>query len=486
MLAGRMPPRKNRRHALGAGSGGRLGTGSGQARDRGQGGRVGSSADDVSETLVERVTAWLKHAALGGRDLEQLATGVCDRLHAAGFPILRSHLTFSVLHPLYGAVGFTWVRGEGVKIEGFRPMSERTLPDRFLSSPYYHLLTHGLDHMRRRIRPGDPPEFPIFSELQQLGVTDYMAFVQSFDSEAAQGMMGSWATDAAGGFSDTMIRALLRVQDSLAVAAKMAILSKLADNMMTTYLGRNAGRRVLSGQIRRGDGETMRAVLVMGDLRDSTALADKGGRQVYIDTLNQFFDAIATPFNGNGGEILSFLGDGFLAVYPCERHREPSRIAAEAAMRAVRAAAARVEALNRRRAEGGLDPVRFGLGLHIGNVMLGNVGLKQRLTFSAFGSAVNEVQRLEALAKKFDTPVIASEAFTGYSGGTWNFLGREALRGVRQKVGIYAPAGDLLGDGTAEVSADDADEARSDAEQVMLLFRDRHVGGPPLIDRLRR
>ena len=105
----------------------------------------------------------------------------------------------------------------------------------------------------------------------------------------------------------------------------MAVLGKLADNMLTTYLGGNAGKRVLNGQIQRGDGETIRAALVMADMRQSTMLAEKDGRQVYIDTLNQFFDAIAAPFNRNGGEILSFLGDGFLAVYPCGRHAEPSR-----------------------------------------------------------------------------------------------------------------------------------------------------------------
>ncbi|MFN0113413.1 MAG: adenylate/guanylate cyclase domain-containing protein [Paracoccaceae bacterium] len=441
---------------------------------------------ELSEILVERVTAWLKRAALGNEDLERLATGVCDRLHAAGIPLMRAHLSFSVLHPLYGAVGFTWKRGEGVKVEGLRSSANVSSSERFLSSPYYHLLSHGLDHLRRRIRSGDTPEFPVFSDLQEMGATDYIAFAHLFDNEAAQGMMGSWTTDSANGFSESMIKALLRVQESLAVAAKMAVLSKLADNMMTTYLGGNAGRRVLSGQIRRGDGETMRAVLVMGDLRDSTALADRGGRQVYIDTLNQFFDAIASPFNGDGGEILSFVGDGFLAVYPCERHRDPSRIAAEAALRAVRLANARVTELNRHRVASGLEPVRFGLGLHIGNVMLGNVGLKQRLTFSAFGSAVNEVQRLESLTKKFPTQVVASEAFTTYTSGGWTLLGREALKGVRQKVAVYAPSSDLLLPDPSQPAGEDLGEARSDAEQVMLLYRDSRVQRPALLESIIR
>ena len=145
-------------------------------------------------------------------------------------------------------------------------------------------------------------------------------------------MIGSWSTDSPTGFSDDMIDALLRIQSNLAVATKMAVLNKLADNMLTTYLGGDAGKRVLNGQIKRGEGDTIRAALVMADMRGSTKLAETSGREVYIDTLNQFFDAIAAPFNRAGGQILSFLGDGFLAVYPCERHRGPSEMACQAAL----------------------------------------------------------------------------------------------------------------------------------------------------------
>ena len=162
-------------------------------------------------------------------------------------------------------------------------------------------------------------------------------------------MIGSWTTDAPGGFSENMIAELLRMQSHLAVASKMAVLSKLADNMMTTYLGGEAGKRVLNGKIKRGEGDTIRAALVMADMRGSTRLAETAGREVYIDTLNQFFDAIATPFNREGGQILSFLGDGFLALFPCERHRAPSEVACRAALSAAMKATARMTDLNTRR-----------------------------------------------------------------------------------------------------------------------------------------
>ncbi|SOC35564.1 adenylate cyclase [Rhizobium subbaraonis] len=427
---------------------------------------------DVSNILLDRVSSWLKTAALSGENLEYIVSGFCERLASAGLPLLRVHLSFSMLHPLYDALGFTWMRGQGVTVEGFRASGEDSEPSRFLLSPYYYLLSNSLDHLRRRIDHKAPSEFPIFDDLKEAGATDYLAFVQSFGESPGQGMVGSWSTDAPGGFSDNVIEALLKIQNSLAVAAKMAVLGKLADNMLMTYLGGNAGRRVLSGQIRRGDGETIRAALVMADMRQSTVLAEKEGRQAYIDTLNQFFDAIATPFNRNGGEILSFIGDGFLAVYPCGRHREPSQVAAQAAMSAVRHATMRMGELNAKRRKDGLADIRYGIGLHVGNVMFGNVGLRDRLTFSAFGSAVNEVQRLQGLTKKYSKPIVASQTFATYCGGEWTTLGEEKLRGVRQKLTVLLPGQTNLKLDRAEALDGEGRDGRSEAEQVMLLYRD--------------
>jgi adenylate cyclase len=426
----------------------------------------------VSITLLDRVSTWLQQSAIHGENLETLVQGFCERLAASGLPLVRVHLSFSMLHPLYDALGFTWERGKGISVEGFRKDDDHNHPDIFLKSPYYYLLSNNLDHLRRQIDPKKPSEFPVFDGLKELGVTDYIAFVQSFGAANGQGMVGSWSTDAAEGFSDNVIEALLRIQNSLAVAAKMAVLGKLADNMLTTYLGGNAGKRVLSGQIRRGDGETIRAALVMADMRQSTVLAEKEGRQVYIDTLNQFFDAIATPFGRNGGEILSFVGDGFLAVYPCGRHKEPSQVAAQAAMTAVRQAAVRMTEMNKERKARGAAEIRYGIGLHIGNVMFGNVGLRDRLTFSAFGTAVNEVQRLQALTKKYSRSIVASQAFATYSGGDWRSLGDEKLRGVGQKVTVLVPEPATLKLDKAEILQNRALDTRSEAEQVMLLYRD--------------
>ncbi|MFS8053339.1 adenylate/guanylate cyclase domain-containing protein [Rhizobium sp. BR 317] len=424
----------------------------------------------VSDIFLDKVAEWLTQSALTGENLESIVRGFCERIAASGLPIARVHLTFSMLHPLYDALGFTWRRAGGLTIEGYRHVNDK--PERFVQSPYYYLLSNNLLHLRRRVDVDGPLEFPVFEDLRKEKITDYIAFVQTFGAGSAQGMMGSWSTDSTNGFSEEMIGALMRMQNHLAMAAKMAVLGRLANNMLTTYLGGDAGKRVLNGQIRRGDGETIRAALVMGDMRQSTLYAEKEGRQAYIDTLNEFFDAIAAPFNRNGGEILSFLGDGFLAVYPCGRHKDPSKVACEAALSAVFHAQGRVSALNKDRKARGMSEVRYGIGLHVGNVMFGNVGLKDRLTFSAFGAAVNEVQRLQSLTKKYSKEVIASQAFAGYTGGEWVTLGEERLRGVRQRFTVVHPKAIAGTNGTTEVFYDAAADGLSEAEQVILLHRD--------------
>ncbi|MGH6874009.1 MAG: adenylate/guanylate cyclase domain-containing protein, partial [Aestuariivirgaceae bacterium] len=344
--------------------------------------------------------------------------------------------------------------------------------DRFLKSPFYHLVKNDLPHLRRRIRQGGgPAEFPIFDELREQGITDDLAFTRRFRPSSEQGMIGSWASDREEGFSDEDIAALLRIQESLAVASKIAVKGELARNMLTTYLGAGAGERVLSGQIQRGDGETIKAAIVVADVRNSTILAEEMGREPYIAVLNTFFDAAAGAFADGGGHILSFLGDGFLAIYPSGDSPRSRREACQQAYVAAVTAALRMREANEERSKEGLVEIGYGIGLHIGNVMFGNVGLPDRLTFSVFGAAVNEATRLEALTKTYRTPIIASEDFRSRCEGNWNELGNEVLRGLSHPIKLFSPAKmDQIEPGLA-ISRRVSEDGHSDAENVVLLHR---------------
>jgi adenylate cyclase len=425
----------------------------------------------TSAILIDEVVRWLNQQALADADLETIASGTCERLAAAGLPILRVNMSFSMLHPLYRAVGYLWERNKGLSVEKHRHVRDGEV-DRFLKSPFYHLVKHNLPYLRRRIDRSDaPPEFPIFEEFREQGITDYFAFMSEFKAGSGQGMIGSWASDRVDGFSNDDIAALLRIQESLAVAAKIAVKGELTRNTLATYLGQGAGERVLSGQIRRGDGETIKAAIVIADMRDSTILAEELGREAYIETLNSFFDGMATAFIDGGGEILSFVGDGFLAIFPSGNSPKARREACQQAHRSALKAAARMRDLNDKRSMADLVEIRYGIGLHIGSVMFGNVGLPDRLAFSVFGAAVNEATRLEALTKTHKAPIVASEEFRSRCEGEWQELGKETLRGFSRPIAVFAP---LLSD--EEVQAGVAERARedsghSDAENVVLLHR---------------
>jgi len=398
------------------------------------------TASPPPPALIARVADWLREQALNDNDLEAVVQGSCDRLHAAGLPLARVNLVFSVLHPLYRAIGFTWLRGQRLQAQAYPHVTDGVQPDYFRGTPYYHLLKHDIDHLRRRLESDAPSDFPCLDTLRHDGFTDYLAFAHSFAKAKGEGMLGSWSTAQAGGFSDGEIAALLAIQHPLAVACRMAMLGGVAKSALATYLGANAGARVLAGQIRRGDGETTRAAIVWGDLRNSTRMADRLGRQAYIDNLNDFFDATAGAVTAAGGDILAFIGDGFLGIFPCARGRKESRDACQRALGAATAAMHAMGETNRQRQAKGKPALGYGLSLHVGSVLFGNVGLPERLSFSVFGAAVNEAARLETLTKKFATPIIASRAFTADCGGAWEALGRESLRGLDAPIAVFRPA----------------------------------------------
>lgn len=397
------------------------------------------SAAAPSQTLIDELADWLMEQALRDSDLTEIVSGCCERLQSAGVGLQRCFLGFSTLHPLYRAVGFTWRRGRGLSVQTF-PHLVPGLPDNFEESPFHYMLEHSVPCLRRRLDATSAGEFPIFAELHAEGATDYLAFAVNFHhDDDREGMLGSWTSDRPHGFSEGELRALLRIRDRLGVACKMAIRGKLAHNILTTYLGADAGGRVLSGQIKRGDGETIQAAIWYADLRGSTRMADTMSRQGFIDTLNSYFETIGRAVTDQGGEILSFVGDAMLAIFPAV-NGESMAGPCEQAFTAALDARARLEAANAGRADDALPPLDCVIGLHVGDVMFGNVGAEDRLTFSVFGAAVNEVVRVEHLCKSLNEPVLASREFTACLDTEWRALGEHDLAGFTRPVAVCAPA----------------------------------------------
>ncbi len=378
---------------------------------------------------IGELADWLMDQALGDTEVESVAEGCFRRLHAAGIPLMRAHVAFRTLHPLFDAMGLTWTPDQGLAVWTYQ--REETGGGPWLESPPHHLIKTGKSFLRRRLTgPEAVLDFPILEEFRDQGATDYLVYLVIFDPEMGTGIWGSWTTDRPSGFSDAEIGTLRRIQRRFAVALKVTIKDQIARNVVATYLGSHAGGRVLSGQIQRGDGEKIHAAIWYCDLRNSTALAEALPQDAFLELLNGYFECTAGAVLAQGGEVLLLIGDAVLAIFPAQQGGSDESRACEAALAAAREARQRLVRFNEARAGAGSQPLDFGVGLHLGEVVFGNIGVPDRLQFTVVGPAANEVARLEDLTKELGQPVLTSAAFSKRVARSWTSLGTHALRGV--------------------------------------------------------
>ncbi len=395
------------------------------------------------ETLVQDIGEWLVDQALADPDIIEMFTQVCHRLYAIGVPVARARLTWPTLHPLFTAETIMWHRGNETEFEQFRHQEEAS--EAWLASPMKYMMDNGVDELRRQLDgPNRMVDFPVLDELVELGMTDYLMIATSFDSKTdrmtpeANGLLVSWAADREGGFSDDDLLALKRIQRRFAAACKTVVQGRIARNITETYLGRHAGRAVLDGQIKLGDGHETRAVVWYCDMRRSTTLADTMKPADFLALLNRYFEATAGSAIAHGGEILDFIGDAVLAIFPFEddtgQHDAVCR-----ATRAARDAMRCMKMMNETAFEKNVPEIDFGIGMNIGTVMFGNIGVASRLSFSVIGPTVNEVERIETLTKSIGVPVLASADIAAEQPDLWQSIGEHALIGVAAKCELFGP-----------------------------------------------
>ena len=228
-----------------------------------------------------------------------------------------------------------------------------------------------------------------------------------------------------------------RLVDLMGSIVEMHIERSVAETISSTYLGPVVGQRVLAGAIRRGEGEEIRAVLWFSDLRDFTGMNERMAPADVLELLNNYFQLVGDALRAHGGEILKFIGDGVMAYFPAEDALFLPFVTG-AAIAAARQLTSDIEAANEARAAaGGHDPVRFGIGLHVGPVTFGNVGTEDRLDFTVIGAAVNRAARLESLTKQLGVPVLASGEFNDVCEVPMKSLGKHLLRGIAEPVEVF-------------------------------------------------
>ena len=374
---------------------------------------------------------WLIGDARELADGGALLTELCERLNASGLPLARASFHLRLLHPQLFGMGFYWTRG-AKQVRVYRAEHGIQETDLYQKSPM-RALFEGAERVRQRLdQPDASFSSPLFQELKAEGLTEYVALPLVFGDGVIHGT--TWSTDQPGGFDEDHLARIKDLLPILGLLLEIHLKHHITISLLDTYVGQHAGEHVLKGQITRGSGETIKAAIWLCDLRGFTAMAEREPRDRIIACLNEYFDRMVVPVKKHGGEILKFIGDAMLAVFPLETDR-----ACERALESAAEARAAMISWNAERLERGDDVLNFGIALHAGDVMYGNIGAADRLDFTVIGPAVNMTSRMERLCRHLELNVLISDAFAKMcaSQASLRSLGIHQLEDIERPVELF-------------------------------------------------
>jgi adenylate cyclase len=380
------------------------------------------------DRLSAGLEQWLIREARFLSGNPEILTQFCDRVLAAGIPIDRVSLHQRAFHPQYRGVSRIWRPGQELEEKFLDHGIEKTAT--YIESPV-RLVVEENQSFNWRLDGNDMLPFAVLDELREQGFTHYVMEPLVY----AVGMVNAfaWATKRPGGFSNAEIGFLRDLLPSFAAVAELKALRRFIGGVLTTYVGAEAGRLVLDGQVRRGDVREITAALMLFDLRDFTLMSDRLSPRAVIRTLNSYFDCIMPPVEEHGGEVVEIMGDGVLAIF----NRGAGRTAAEACSSALAAANAGLAALVAHNSKHPATPLQAGVALHYGTVSYGNIGSGNRLDFTVIGPDVNLTARIERLCRELDRTLIMSEAFADtLSRPMWE-IGHFELRGFAKMQRLF-------------------------------------------------
>jgi adenylate cyclase len=381
----------------------------------------------------EEVVHWLINGTRDERFIDNIFLEMCERLQRAGIPVKRATLHVLIQHPQWLGAKIMWADGmrEAEITRADHEIRERS---EYIGSPVSEI--HGGAAELREHLEGDPAlgrRHAVYDEMRAMGLTDYVAW--PLYHTLGKRHVVTFATDRPGGFDDAHIDGLKMLLPVLALVSEIRVKNRLARTLLETYVGSHAGELILAGATRRGTGTTVRAAIMICDLRDFTRISDNWPRDDVIDLLNGYFDAMSEPIARQGGEILKFIGDGLLAIFPLSQPEACANL-----LRAVTEARQAMMALNEKNVKAGWAPLNYGIGVHVGDVMYGNIGSSTRLDFTVIGPAVNMASRLETLTKQVGKPVLLSHAFADLVKDEFELerVGEYPVRGFNDPIELFA------------------------------------------------
>lgn len=382
--------------------------------------------------IVGPIVDWIMREAWLCETPQDLTAATARKLLEEGVAISRMSVMIWSLHPMIAGKVYVWSK-QTDDVETFTPSYDIHAHPAFINSPFRHV-SNGLGGVRQKL-DGDGSEFrfPIMQDLKLDGATDYVAMPLPFST--GQINVLTLACDHPNGFTTANLGLVFEVSAALSRYYEVFALKENAQSLLETYLGKRTGKRVLGGEIRRGDGDEIDAAILFCDLRGSTLLERALGRESYVELLNGFFEETTEIINANGGEVLKFIGDAVLAIFPSDaRHR----VACEQALTSAKEIVAKVGALDVSLKRGeAAEPIECAIGIAFGSVTYGNVGSRERLDFTVIGTAANIAARLGDYGKMHGHKIVATQDIV-VSDASAHSLGDVKLHNVKETVHAFA------------------------------------------------
>jgi len=381
---------------------------------------------------IDDLNHWMMTEGRCSNDPVKVVSHFCSALIDSGVPLWRTNISQRFANPLLLAWGVVWTPDD---TEVYEVTHARMLTIDYIGSGFEYIFENQRP-LHKSLRDLNPEvEHLSYLEFAAAGGTDYYATLLDYGDLSQHGC--TFATQSNEGFSSQHLEMIEAAKPGLASAMEPVTMRKSSKSLLRTYLGDGPSEAVWNGTIQRGERTTLEAVVMFSDLRGFTALSDSSSESELFDALDGYFDVVVQSVEEMGGDVLKFMGDGILSIFPIRAAADRPTQCQQAVL-AAKGVLVGLAVLNDRRAEAGKPPLDVGIGINVGQVSYGNIGSPGRLDFTVLGAAVNVASRIEGLTKSLGHRVLATSAITDASPELFTACGLHEVRGITDPIEIFS------------------------------------------------